>query len=264
MTADGLAFSDALSMAQRLGFAEADPALDIGGGDTGHKVAIMASLAYGGYVPFDAIPIEGITAVGAQDIAFARELGYVIKLLGIIHRCDDGTVSVRVHPAMLHNSHILAWVSDEFNAVQITGDGVGDVLLYGKGAGELPTASAVIGDIIDCCRDIRDRSPGRIPHDFYHESHTLSLLPAPRIRARFYLRFSVLDKPGVLAAIAEVFKKTHISIASVMQKEQRSHQFVPVIFITHQTTRDHIDTACAEIETMECVGEPAQKILIEE
>ncbi|MBD3320264.1 MAG: homoserine dehydrogenase, partial [Chitinivibrionales bacterium] len=263
MTNKQLPFEQVLADAQKLGYAEADPTLDIEGGDTGHKIAIMASLLYGGYVPFDRIGVEGITGITPDDIACAGELGYCIKLLGIIKNCD-GVVDVRVHPAMLHKEHILASVSDVFNAVLLEGDAVGDILLYGKGAGEMPTASAVMCDIIDVARNIVSGFPRRIPMTWYRKENELPLRELNAISARYYLRFTVCDKPGVLASIAAILGKKDISIASVVQREGFSAQGVPVIILTHTATEKNIRDACREVETMDFVRNTTQMIRIED
>ena len=185
MTARALPFEDALKEAQAQGYAEADPELDVGGGDSGHKVAIIASLLHSGFIPFSDVSVEGISRLTPEDIEYAGELGYVIKLLGIIER--DRTprlqIELRVHPAMLRREHILASVSDAFNAVLLRGSKVGDILLYGKGAGELPTASAVMSDIADAARNILGGTPRRLSMDYYCESKRLPVksLDAARI-----------------------------------------------------------------------------------
>ncbi len=264
MSAKGLPFDTVLKTAQENGFAEADPTLDVGGFDTGHKVAIMASLAHGGYVAYDSMSIEGITSITQDDIRFARELGYTLKLLGIIETRDNGVVDVRVHPAMLHTDHILSSVNGVFNAVWLKGDAVGDILLYGKGAGELPTASAVVADLIECARDITSAAPQRIAMDFYSVEKRMELLPSDAIRTRYYLRFSVVDKPGVLAGITSVFGTHDISIASIVQKEGQGDEFVPVILLTHEACEKNVKAALADIDTMEFVRAKTQLIRIEE
>ena len=265
MGAHGWTFAQALGEAQRLGYAEAEPSLDVEGRDAGHKVAIMASLVHGGYVPFDKLPIEGITAIAAEDIAFAAELGYCIKLLGIIRKDgSDQAVDVRVHPAMLHRTHILASVSGVFNAVLLEGDAVGPILLYGRGAGELPTASAVVSDIVDVARNIVSGKPLRISMDYYAHDNTLALKSIEDIEARYYLRFSVIDQPGVLAAIASALGQQGISIASVMQKELDHPEYVPVIFLTHQARERAVRAAVAEVERAPFVRCKTQLIRIEE
>jgi homoserine dehydrogenase len=265
MTEKGIPFAKVLAQAQKKGYAEADPTLDIEGGDAGHKVAIMASLLYGGYVSFDKVHIEGISRIAPEDIAFASDLGYVIKLLGIIKKDEtSNAIEVRVHPAMLPTRHILASVSDVFNAVLLQGDAVGDILLYGRGAGEMPTASAVVSDIVDVARNIVARSPFRIPMDFYGAKNPVPLKPIDDIMARYYLRFTVLDRPGVLASIASVCGNCHLSIASVIQREGFSDRAVPVIFLTHTAQEKNIRTAVAEIETMEFIKSATQVIRIED
>lgn len=266
MSQQGVVFEDALKSAQQQGFAEADPTLDIGGFDSGHKVAIMASLLYGGYVPYDKIHIEGIAGITANDIAYAKELGYCIKLLGVIKKEHehDTVIDVRVHPAMLRTNHILASVSHVFNAVLIRGDVVGDVLLYGKGAGEMPTASAVVGDIIDVARNIIKNSPQRIPMGFYCKERQMTITPISSIVGRYYLRFSVVDKTKVLATIASVLGEHGISIASVMQQEAHDENFVPIIMLSHEAQEQNLQKAITEIEKMNFVKQKTQLIRIEE
>ena len=264
MSREGLSFAAALDEAQKRGYAETDPALDVGGGDSGHKVAILASLAGAGYVPFKSISIEGITEIGKNDIAFALELGYTIKLLGIIKKSNDEHLDVRVHPVMLPARHILASVSDVYNAVLLEGDAVGQILLYGKGAGELPTASAVVSDIIDVAHNISCRIGVRIPMRYYSSSHELSIKPIALIESRYYLRFTVQDKPGVLASIAGLLGEEGISLASVMQKEGFSAKKVPVIILTHVAIEKNLRSALMRIEAMNYIKDHTQVIRIEE
>jgi homoserine dehydrogenase len=265
MERDGLTFDAALREAQTAGFAEADPTLDIGGGDSGHKVAIMASLVTDAYVPFKSIPIEGITGISADDISFAKEMGYRIKLLGVIKTSPDrADVDVRVHPAMLHNHHILASVSNEFNAVLLEGDAVGNMLLYGKGAGQMPTASAVISDIIDVARNIKASSPQRIPMGYYSRGHEIAIRPIDEILSRYYLRFTVMDKPRVLAPIAAALGDHGISIASVLQKECSADDRIPVIILTHMAREKGLQEAVRTIEAMDFIRDKTQIIRIEE
>ena len=264
MSQEGLPFADVLKLAQELGYAEADPTLDVGGGDTGHKVAILASLVSGGYVPYGSFSVEGITNIAKEDIEFAAELGYVIKLLGIIRKSDAG-LSVRVHPAMLPAGHILASVNNVFNAVLLEGDAVGQILIYGRGAGELPTASAVVSDIIDAVRDIAGNSPARVPMDYYYcADRKISPVPIEQINSRYYLRFMVSDNPGVLASIANCLGAEGISIASVMQKERAGADGVPVIFITHSAPESGIRKSIAKIENESYVRASTQIIRIED
>jgi homoserine dehydrogenase len=263
MSEKGLLFETALKKAQKNGYAEADPTLDIGGGDSGHKVAIMASLIHGGYVPYHKISIEGITEITKDDIEFAHDLGYCIKLLGIIRKdTDESGIDVRVHPAMLHKNHILSSVSDAFNAVLLEGEAVGPILLYGKGAGEMPTASAVMSDIIDVARNIVGGGRNRIPMDFYKVDNELSVKPIESIMMRYYLCFWVIDKPKVLAAISAILGDHDISIASVMQKEGGGENCVPVIILTHKAVEKNLRAALVEIEKMEFIKKKTHVIRI--
>jgi len=265
MSAEGSPFAQVLDDAQKKGYAEADPTLDIGGGDSGHKVAILASLMSRGYVPYRAIAIEGITEIGAEDIAFAKELGYVIKLLGVVNRIPGkSAVDVRVHPAMLPARHILASVSDVFNAVLIEGDAVGKILLYGRGAGELPTASAVVSDVIDVVRNINASDAVRIPMEYYSAAAEVKVLPIGEITSRYYLRFTVSDTPGVLATIASLLGNEGISIASVMQKEGYADDSVPVIILTHRAQEQGVLRALAEFEKTGLARQKTRLIRIEE
>ena len=265
MTSEGLPFQTVLDSAQERGYAEADPTLDIGGGDTGHKVAIMASLISGGYVPYEEISKEGITTISKDDIIFAGELGYTIKLLGIIKKDLSGKgLDVRVHPAMLHTDHILASVSDVYNAVLLEGDAVGQILIYGRGAGEMPTASAVVSDIVDAARNIAGSAPVRIPMNYYSLSNKVPISPVDEINSRYYLRFTVVDQPGVLASITNYLGEQKISIASVMQKEGYSDNSVPVIILTHSASEKGVRAALSLIESMDYIRDKTQVIRIEE
>jgi homoserine dehydrogenase len=265
METRGLPFEKVLKNAQEAGFAEADPTLDIQGGDTGHKTAIMASLLSGGYVPFHNIPVEGITGITDEDIAFAKDLGYRMKLLGIIKTdAESGKLDVRVHPAMLHLDHILASVSNEFNAVLLEGDAVGEILLYGKGAGEMPTASAVISDVIDVARNIEGGMPKRISMEFYSRNREIKLKSLDELETRYYLRFTVREQPRVLAPISAALGDEGISIASVLQKEGASNDRVPVIILTHRAREKGLRKAIGKIETMDFIKDKTQVIRIEE
>ncbi len=263
MADKGLLFDTALKKAQKSGFAEADPTLDIGGGDSGHKVAIMASLIHGGYVPMSKIFIEGIADISKEDITFAKDLGYCIKLLGIIRKsANDPQIDVRVHPAMLHKNHILASVGEVFNAVLLEGNAVGPILLYGRGAGEMPTASSVVSDVIDVARNIAAGAPRRVPMNFYRLDNELKVKPIDDVVSRYYLCFWVSDKPKVLASIATILGNYSISIASVLQKESTEESCVPVIMLTHKAVEKNVRDALAEIETMDYIKKKTHVIRI--
>ncbi len=263
MTQKGQLFDIVLKNAQKNGYAETDPTLDIGGGDSGHKVAIMASLIYNGYIPFDKIYIEGITEITKEDIEFAAELGYTIKLLGIINKApEENQIDVRVHPTMLHNNHILASVSDVFNAVLLEGNAVGPILLSGKGAGELPTASSILSDIVDVALNIASGAPRRITMRYYRHDNELSIKPISEIETRYYLCFWVADRPNVLASIATFLGEYSISIASVLQKESREESCVPVIILTHKVLEKNMREALSAIEKMDYVKKSTRVIRI--
>ena len=265
MCSEGIAFANALKDAQKKGYAETDPTLDVSGVDAGHKVAIIASLVSGGYVPFSSISIEGITGISKEDITFARELGYTIKLLGIIKKSiPSGDLDVRVHPAMLHDDHILASVSNAYNAVLIEGDAVGRILLYGKGAGEMPSASAVVSDIVDVARDILGATPVRIPTQHYSASRSVPVKPIDSVTSRYYLHFTVLDRPGVLASITGYLGQEGISLASVMQKEGFPERGVPIVILTHESAEKNLRAALANIEKMDYIKHRTQVIRIED
>ncbi len=264
MTEKGAPFAPTLKTAQELGYAEADPELDIEGGDTGHKISIIASLLFGGYVPYEKIQIEGITGITAEDIAAAKELGYTIKLLGVVKKKDgEEAVDVRVNPVMVHNEHILASVNDVFNAVLIEGDAVGPVLLYGAGAGEMPTASAVVGDIVDVVKNIHGGDLNRIPMGYYKRENELEIKSADGIESRYYLRFNVADATGILGKIADELAARDISIASVVQKEEEGDN-IPVVILTHIATEAKLNEALKEIEKESWIAEKTKVIRIED
>jgi homoserine dehydrogenase len=265
MTEEGSDFSQTLKTAQKLGYAEADPKLDIDGGDTGHKIAIMASLLFDGFVDFNKMQIEGIRNITSDDIKFAKELGYTVKLLGIAKKnAKDKSIIVRVNPVMLPQNHILANVRDVFNAVLFTGDAVGDIMLYGKGAGELPTASAVISDVVDVARNIISGDTKRIPMRLYSRENEIVMKTAQEIMSRFYIRFTVKDQPGVIGVIATTLGKNNISIASVDQSERHDNDFVPIIFTTDEANEADVLNAVKEIEKNSFIKAATQLIRIEE
>ena len=214
MFEEGMDFEEALAKATELGYADADPTADIEGLDAGRKVAIMASIAFHSRVTFSDVYTEGITKISARDIFYAKEFGNVIKLLGTAHNTEEG-IEVAVYPMMIAQEHPLASVRDSFNAVFVHGDAVDDVMFYGRGAGEFPTASAVMGDVIDVIRDIQYHCTGRISCTCYRNTPIKSM---DEVRNKFFLRMQVENKPGVLAAIASVFGEHKVSISKVIQK----------------------------------------------
>ena len=255
MAESGLDFASALSEAQAAGFAEADPALDVNGWDAGHKAIILASLAYGFWVPSKDLLVEGIEGITPGDIRFAAQLGYTIKLLGFIDACPDGSVEVSVQPSLVPNENILASVRGVFNAIAVRGDVVGDALFYGRGAGQDPTASSVISDLADAAiaLDSPRESFGFIPHGLYGK-----LRPAGEVTSAFYLRLGVDDQPGVLARIAGVLVESNIGISSVIQPETPEGELAVLVLMIHDAPRGRVISALQKIRALDCVhGEPA-------
>ena len=255
MAEGGMDFGAALREAQEAGYAEADPALDVNGWDAGHKAIILASLAYGFWVPSKDVLVEGIEKITPADIRFAAQLGCTIKLLACIDACDDGSVEVSVQPSFVPNANILASVRGVFNAIAVRGDVVGDTLFYGRGAGQDPTASSVIGDLADAALTLQSPRPlyGFIPHGLYGR-----LRPAADVVSAFYLRLGVDDKPGVLARIAGVLGAAGIGISSVIQPEAHEGARASLVFMIHDAPRGRMLSALDEIRALDCVhDEPA-------
>ncbi|MBN1674236.1 MAG: homoserine dehydrogenase [Kiritimatiellae bacterium] len=262
MERDRLAFDTVLKQAQESGYAEADPSLDIDGIDTAHKATILASLAYGFQVPMGAVHTEGIRGLAPIDIEYALDLGYRIKLLAVI-RAMDGEVAVHVHPTLIALDHLLASVGDVFNAVLIDGERTGPTLYYGKGAGRYPTASAVVGDVVDLARNLAFESPRRVPVGIRPDRHG-RVREMGGVVMRHYLRVSLLDKPGVFGQLGTVLGKHGVSIASVLQKEVRADAYVPVVIVTHRAAEKNIQSAIDEIDATDITGSPTVRIRIED
>ncbi|HWR41130.1 MAG TPA: homoserine dehydrogenase [Patescibacteria group bacterium] len=216
MSNEHMDFATVLAEAQAKGYAEADPTADVGGFDAARKIAILASIAFGARVTIDDVYVEGITQINVKDIDYARELGYVIKLLAVATQTEE-SITVRVHPTLLPVSHPLAAVGDVFNAIFVQGDAVGETMFYGRGAGSLPTASAIVGDIIDVARDIVHHSGSRILCTCFNHK---PIAPIDVTESPYYIRLLVEDKPGVLASIAGAFGDQHVSLHSVIQKRK--------------------------------------------
>jgi len=252
METEHLPFATVLADAQSAGYAEADPTLDIDGYDAAHKTVILASLAYGYWIPLEAVHVEGIRHVEPVDIGYAADLGYRIKLLGVVNRTGD-EIEVRVHPTLVSRDHVLASVGGVFNAVMVRGDFVGDTLFYGRGAGREPTASTVLADIADVARNLASDAPRRVA-SLPRSENPFKTRSMDEIDSRYYLRMAVLDKPGVLARIADVLGTHGISIASVLQKEAKSGEIVPVVMVTHNAVEGAVDAALAAINGMDITG----------
>jgi homoserine dehydrogenase len=256
MEEDGLSFDDALKEAQKLGFAEADPTFDIEGFDAGHKISLLAMLAFNKKVNYADVRKEGITKVSPVDIEFAREMGYVIKLLGICKNVG-GKIDVRVHPTMIRRDHLLASVRREFNAVMFDGDMTGPVIMYGKGAGSLPTASAVVSDIIDITT-----TTGITESAIATDGDAVMLDPQDRV-SRYYIRMTTKDAPGILSRIAATLAKDNISIASVVQKEGDG-ETVPLILTTHAATEKGILRSVEELDSFDFIKGKTMLLRIED
>lgn len=265
MTDEKKAFDDALKDAQSIGFAEADPTYDIEGIDTAHKLALILSISYGKRVELNDIYREGITKVSLQDIKFARELKYKIKLLAIAARREDST-EARIHPTMIPFHHILSNVDGNFNAIHIDGDASASVFLYGQGAGMMPTASAVVSDLVDIARDMEKGIWGRVPLRSYVDDKIddINLLPIDNVITNYYFRFSVVDRPGVLSRISGILGKYNISISSVIQKGRKRDGAVPIVVTTHKSRELDVQTALQEINRLDIVSEDTVLIRIED
>ncbi len=265
MTDEGKEFADVLAEAQSIGLAEADPSFDVDGIDSAHKLSILVWLATGGTVPLEKIYVEGIRDISALDIAFAREFGYTIKLLAIAKQTGSG-IEVHVHPTMIPSDHLLATVGGSFNAIYVKGDFVGSSLYYGQGAGKLPTASAVASDVIEIARNIRKGVSGRIPASGYHNHHPgteTTVSPFAEVDSEHYLRFQVIDKPGVLSKIAGVLGSHQISISSVIQKGRRKESAVAIFIVTHHAKEKDMRAALEETDRLPVVLDRTRMIRIE-
>ena len=250
MFEDGMEFRDALGKAQELGYAEADPTADVEGLDAGRKVAIMASIAFHSRVVFDDVYTEGISKITAADIAYAKEFDSVIKLLGVARNTETG-IEAGVYPVMLGKDHPLASVRNSFNAVFIHGDAVDDAMFYGRGAGEMPTASAVVGDVIDVARDIAYGCTGRIACTCYRQ---LPVKPFGDVENKFFIRMQVRNRPGVLAQIAHVFGNHGVSIARVVQKNAQTEQ-AELVIVTEKVKELYMKDALDELRSMDNIFE---------
>lgn len=258
MSEEGAPFAAVLQEAQAKGYAEADPTNDVEGFDAARKIAILASIAFNSRVKLEDVYVEGITRITPEDIRYARELGYVIKLLGIARETPEG-IEVRVHPALVPLAHPLASVRDVFNAVFVKGDAVGDTMFYGRGAGELPTASAVVGDIIMAARNLKYNIRGTTGCTCFE---TKQVKPITAVETSYYLRLRVVDRPGVLAGIAGAFGKNNVSLAAVIQKT--TGETAELVLVTHRVREANLQAAVEELRQLPTVKTVANIIRVEE
>jgi len=252
MTNEGKSFKEVLKEAQGKGYAEANPTYDIEGVDAAHKLAILIRLAFGTPIRFEEIFISGISEITPLDIQFGREFGYRIKLLAIA-KIDEGKIEARVHPTLIPEEHLLSTVEGVFNAIYIKGDAIGPTLFYGQGAGQMPTGSAVVSDLVELGRNLLIQAKGRrVPLLSFQESaiQRISLKKMEDVVMPFYMRFSALDRPGVLSKISGILGKNDISIASVIQKGRQIRGAVPVVMMTHEAKEKNVHRALKEIDQL--------------
>ena len=277
MTDEDRPYADVLAEAQKAGYAEADPTFDVGGIDTAHKLAILVNLAFGIQVKPDQIFTEGITSISPLDIDFGKELGYKLKLLAIA-KFHDGSVrglpggpdvqhqiEVRVHPTMVPDEYPIAKVGGVYNAIQLVGNACEDIMLYGRGAGSMPTGSAVVADIMDIGRMILMEPSRKLPGDpaGLASDTRVKLQPMDSIRSIYYFRFMALDQPGVLAQISGILGRHRISIAQMIQRGRKQGGSVPLVIMTHTALESDIQKALVEIKALTCIGEEPVLIRVE-
>ena len=261
----GRDFADVLAEAQALGYAEADPTFDVEGIDAAHKLTILGSLAFGIPLQFDRCFTEGISRIGALDVAYAAELGYRIKHLGIARRSAGG-IEMRVHPTLIPERRLIANVDGVMNAVMVKGDAVGPTLYYGAGAGALPTASAVIADLVDVARTLTTDPNNRVPHLAFQpdELADIPIMSMEEVETAYYLRLSALDQPGVMARIASILGEQGISIEAIKQKEPgEGETHVPLVMLTHRVIEGQMNQAIARIEALDAVQGSVMRIRME-
>jgi homoserine dehydrogenase len=262
MAQEGSEFREALLSAQRRGYAERDPSLDINGNDAAHKLAIRCWLAVGRQIPLNQIYTEGISHVTANDLRYARALGYSVKLLAI-GKQERGKIEARVHPTLIPEEHLLASVKGVYNAIYLRGDMVGKSLLYGRGAGQMPTTSAVLSDLMDLARNIAHVVPWRMSA-LLSNAAELGVKPMSEVRSRYYIRILAEDKPGVLAQVAQILGRHQISIASVIQQEKIHSHLLPVVMMTHQAVEKEMQGSIRQIDRLKSIRGKSLVIRVEE
>ena len=266
MREKGASFDDVLKQAQQLGYAEADPTFDIEGIDAAHKLTIMAAIGFGIPMQFSAAYTEGISKLTREDIQYAEDLGYRIKLLGVAKRKSNG-IELRVHPTLIPTKRLIANVEGVMNAILVKGDAVGQTMFYGAGAGAEPTASAVVADLIDVARTMTADPEHRVPHLAFQPDQLsdIAILPMGEVETAYDLRLRVEDKPGVLAEITRILADLGISIDAMVQKEPREGEAqADIIMLTHRTVEKHVNTAITKIEALAVVAGKVTRIRLEE
>jgi homoserine dehydrogenase len=261
----GRDFADVLAEAQMLGYAEADPTFDVEGIDAAHKLTILAAIAFGIPLQFDKVYTEGITRITREDVAYAEQLGYRIKHLGIARRTDAG-IELRVHPTLIPARRLIANVDGVMNSVLVKGDAVGPTLYYGAGAGAEPTASAVVADLVDVVRTLTSDPNNRVPHLAFQPDalHDIPILPMAQVETAYYLRLQAQDKPGVLADVTRILGDLGISIEAMIQKEpSEEDSTVPVIMLTRCVREEKMNQAIAHIEALEAISAPVMRMRME-
>lgn len=261
----GRSFADVLAEAQALGYAEADPTFDVEGVDAAHKLTILSAIAFGIPLQFRQTYVEGISRITAEDVSYAAELGYRIKLLGIARRTDNG-IEQRVHPSLIPHRRLIANVDGVMNAVLVKGDAVGPTLYYGAGAGAEPTASAVIADLVDVTRALTSDPENRVPHLAFQATQLAdtAILPIDEVETAFYLRMCAIDRPGVLADVTRILGDRHISIEAFLQKEPKSGENkVDVIMLTQRVREGNMNEAIAALEALDSICSRVTRIRVE-
>ncbi|GAB61092.1 MAG: homoserine dehydrogenase [Candidatus Jettenia sp.] len=262
MTKEHVKYSDALAEAQKMGYAEKDPSMDVDGIDSSHKLAILARIGFGVDFDYKDIYCEGISTIDLSDIWYAHELGYTLKLLAVAKRIKSA-IELRVHPTLLPHDHPLSSVNGVFNAICVNGSAVGETMLYGKGAGQMPTASAVVADLVDVGLG-RAGITFHAMKTFSGNCEHISIADIMQIKTRYYLRFSVVDKPGVLAKISGILGNYEISIASVIQHKIKENGNVPLVMMTHLAEEGNLQKALTEIKRLDIIKDSTKFLRVEE
>ena len=263
MTNEGISYADALKKAQASGFAEANPTADVKGLDTANKLAILSSLAWGSWIKVEDIRVKGIDQLDIEDVNITRDFGYVFKLIGSAIKTDKG-IDLWVESCLIDHHHSFANVSNEYNAIMIKGDAAADVMFYGKGAGQLPAASAVVSDIIDLSKYIATGTAGLVQNVGYSKNKVVKFLPHGESKSDYYLRFSVVNRPGVLAKISGILGNNEVSIASLYQDDRDKDKKVSIIITTHKTSSQQIEKSLEEIDKLPIIKSKTVKYRIEE